>query len=315
MRCPRAILAPLLCASCTFGGLGNYPVETCPSATGATTTVQGVGALGLNADLAFASANGGAPYGAYVSGVGAGTCVQAVGTGGYISPMGCAFFAATPGLSLRQPWVTTMGAGRAVAAVATTAPCTQGQIRFEYDAPSGTLGAPEGSSAGPMGTCDATGASLPSLAPLGDTTALVAWYQTALTTRSDPLQSCEAALAAPLVTAVATVFAGTSTAAVGPPAPLTARSVSIRPPAVVALGSQVIVAAPADDDVGVWALDGNGANSLSASIPGLKGARAVSIASDGAGHLAVVAEIGCSPQSIALSTGTLERGFGPTVVI
>ena len=168
---------------------------------------------------------------------------------------------------------------------------------FEYNGPTGTLDAPQGTLSGPGGTCDTSGASLPSLAPLGDSAALVTWYQTAVTTHEDPLQSCASAAAVPLVAAVATLSPGSASAVLAAPITLTTTSLSVRAPAMLAIGTQVVVAAPSGDDVGIWALDGNATAPPSpTSIPGLAGARAVSVATDGAGHLAVVAEIGCTPE-------------------
>jgi hypothetical protein len=39
------------------------------------------------------------------------------------------------------------------------------------------------------------------------------------------------------------------------------------------------------------------------------------VATDGSGRIAVVAEIGCSPQSIALAVGSLESGFGQATIV
>ncbi|HTB72984.1 MAG TPA: hypothetical protein VK762_07060 [Polyangiaceae bacterium] len=295
----------LICASCSLTGLGNYPIQTCSVPIGARSTIQGVGNLGLNADLTFTSASGAGVVAAYAANVLGGTCVQGVSTGGYLAA-NCAFFGGMLGLAPRQPWAVPMGAGRAVAAVATTAPCTQGQLRFEYDAPGIALD-------GQQPSCDAAGASLPSLAPLGDTVAIMAWYQTSVASRSDPLQSCANAQSAPLLAAV--LSGATSAPTLSTPIPLTTESTSVRPPATLAMGSQIIVAAPNGDDVGVWALDATHLTASPASIPQLAGARAVSIATDGTGDLAVVAEIGCTPQSIALVLGTLQGGFSDAVIV
>ena len=81
-------------------------------------------------------------------------------------------------LSLRQPWVIPLGTNTyAVAAVATTAPCTTGQIDFEYE--TGTAAPIDASPPiDPQGTtCDPMGASLPSLAAIGTSSAIVAWYK------------------------------------------------------------------------------------------------------------------------------------------
>jgi len=81
-------------------------------------------------------------------------------------------------------------------------------------------------------------------------------------------------------------------------------------------GMQVLIAAPSGSDVGVWAI-GSSTTTAPApvTIPGLAGARAVSIAADPEGNLAVVAEIGCQPGSIAMALGTLTGGFKQTATI
>ena len=79
-RLPRPAFALLLvCASCTFTGLGNYAVETCQAPLGQTSTVQVVGGLGVNTDLtfvAYATTSGADAIGAYVSAGRGGTCIQ-----------------------------------------------------------------------------------------------------------------------------------------------------------------------------------------------------------------------------------------------
>ena len=80
--------------------------------------------------------------------------------------------------------------------------------------------------------------------------------------------------------------------------------------------AQVVVAAPHGNDVGVWALDSTlSSQTPSATIPGLAGARAVAVAADSSGKdFAVVAEIGCNPQRIALAVGTLQ-GFSHVTTV
>jgi hypothetical protein len=81
--------------------------------------------------------------------------------------------------------------------------------------------------------------------------------------------------------------------------------------------SQVLVAAPDGDAVSVWALDASLSASSPVSVPGLAGARAVSmaVATDGSGRVALAAEIGCTPQTIALVGGTLSGGFSEAIVV
>ena len=50
-------------------------------------------------------------------------------------------------------------------------------------------------------------------------------------------------------------------------------------------------------------------------VHALARARAVSIAAatDGSSRIAVVAELGCAPQTLAMSVGTMRGGFGPLI--
>ncbi len=220
-----------------------------------------------------------------------------------------------PGTTLnpRQPWAVPMSGGYAVTTVATTAPCTQGQISFEYDPSEGTA------TQGVEPTCESTGASLPSFAALGETstTAIAAWYQTSITTRQDPIQSCSSAKAASLV--VSTVDISKNPAAFSAsPTTLSTSSTSVRPAAMLYVDAiaQVVVAAPHGNDVGVWTLDATlSSKTPTATIPGLAGARGVAVAADNSGKdFAVVAEIGCNPQRIALAVGTL-HGFSHVTTV
>ncbi len=296
-------------SACTFAGLGNYDVETCSAPTGTTVTVQQVtdGA----SDLAFSTAAGATAIAAFADQSSA--CVQGVGRNGYLSGA-CAFFG---GLALapRQPWVVPMGSGYGATAVATTAPCTQGALYFQYSSPtvSGTASVP----------CVAAGASLPSVASLpaqaSTTPAIVAWYETAFSTRSDPIESCAGAQAAPLEVALASVpqQGGTS---LGPPVTLSTQGISVRPPAMAAVAGrpEIVVAAPDGGDVSIWMLDATLTPSAPTTVPALTGARAVSVAvaSDGSGRrIAIAAEIGCAPQSIALVVGTLAEGFRQETIV
>jgi hypothetical protein len=299
----------LASAACTFTGLGNYDVETCATPTGATTTVQQVGAVS-SSDLTFASSNGASPIGAFPSQTGAGSCAQAVDGSGYVESSSCAFFV---GLAPEQPWVIPLGGGHAAAATTTTAPCTNGAIAFQY------IGQSLGSST-PLPTTCGVGAALPSVAPLAadGSTALVTWYDTAYSTRNDPIQSCSGAKPAPLMAAVVT-GATTSDVSLGVPVTLTSAGTSVRAAAIAQVPgqSQVVVAAPDGNDVSVWMLDASLSTGTASTIPGLAGAYAASlaVATDGSGRVAVVAEIGCAPQSIALSVGTVSGGFSQGTVV
>jgi hypothetical protein len=97
------------------------------------------------------------------------------------------------------------------------------------------------------------------------------------------------------------------------------QGISLRPPAMTAIqgASQVLVAAPDGTAVSVWALDGAQSPGSPTSIPGLAGARAVSMAAanDGSDRVAIVAELGCAPQTIALALGSLSGGFGQVTTV
>lgn len=299
-------IVPSALQGCTFAGLGNYDVETCARPTGVSTTVQKVGAVN---DLTFASASGKNVIGAFAADVTGGSCIEAVGATGFLNP-NCSFLTDETSLVPRQPMVVPMSGGYAAALVATTAPCTAGALIYRFNAPN---------IAGKGNTkCEATGAALPSVAALPDgATAVVAWYATSFDSRRDPISSCAGAKAASLEVAVVT-GAATGSPVLGAAITLSPSSTSLRPPAIILLGAQAIVAAPDANDVGVWAIDAGVAGPAALqTIPGLAGARAVALAaaSDGSARIAVVAEIGCSPQSIALAVGTLATGFaGATVV-
>ena len=318
LRARVLFVVPVACAACTFTGLANYDILTCASPTGTTSQAAPIaGGLVQNPDFTFTSSSGANAIAAFVADGNGGLCVQGVRPTGYIGS-GCSFFGGTTiiGMSLapRQPWAVPLGGGYAAAMVATTAPCTGGQIWFEYDAQAIVT-------YGSQGECTMTTptvASLPSLAALnGGTTAIAAWYETSIETRTDPIQSCGSATAAPLV--VATVTVGSingPTTTFGTPVTLTSQSTSIRPPATLLVGSRVVVAAPDGNGVSIWTVDGSTTTAPPpVSVPGLATARAVSIASDGAGNLAIVAEIGCAPQSIELAIGPLAGPFTTTTVV
>ena len=124
MRSELLVLA-LGVSACTFGGLGDYPVETCARPAG-TAPIQEVGDLGSAADLSLTSTRD-QVVAAYAANVNGGACVQAVGARGFLSPS-CSFLASELSTVPRQPSVLPFGAGYAAALVATTAPCTQGRI-------------------------------------------------------------------------------------------------------------------------------------------------------------------------------------------
>lgn len=305
-----APLLALVATACTFTGLGNYDVETCAKPKGFSTTVQKVGAV---TDLGFSSASGKSTIAAFAADVTGGACIEAVGPAGFLNTS-CSFLADEPSLSPHQPMAVPLSGGFAAAIIATTAPCTVGQLEYRFNAPSvagkANVPCPTGS----------PGATLPALAPLSDgSTVIVSWYATSYALRTDPISSCAGAVAAPIKVAIVTSAA--SAPVIGAPIDLGDTGISIRPPAIVAVpgSTQAIVAAPFGNDVSVWSIDtSNVSSNLSpASIPSLAGARAVAvgIASDNSGRIAIAAEIGCNPQSIALSVGTIAGGFSKATVV
>jgi hypothetical protein len=323
MRSHRLWLAalPAISVACTFTGLGNYPIATCPVELGAQTNVANITSENY---LTFSNTTGTDAIGAYVSSNP--TCVAAVESAGNSTPgpiqnpvvPGSCFFAyESLGVTLapQQPYAAPMGGGHVMAVVASTnpsAPCTQGQVWLDY------VASPATDNFGSEPTCSATGSALPAVASLGTNTALAAWYRTSLSSRSDPIGSCITAAAAPLVLYSVNVNTSNPMAFLAASAPLTTTSISVRPPALVVSPTQpgtVLLAAPNGNDVGVWSIDDTLTGSGPVSIPGLAGARAVSMATDGNGNIAVVAEIGCSPQSIVLALGTLSGGFSKTLTV
>ena len=308
MATARVLIAAASLATTACFGFGDYEVDTCATPVGTTTVVQPTGSLGVLDDLTFACLNGVHPIGAFA--LPGSSSVEAVGIDGY-RVSDSTFFSGQQWLP-RQPSVVPVAGGYAAVAIATTSPCTAGQLSFEY-----ASNASPGDAQGPC-LMDGSGAALPSLVPLPDgVSALVGWYETPIASRADPLESCAAAAAAPLVVSV---IGGSATAkpSIGHPIKLTATSTSVRPAAMAPWPGhqQVLVAAPDGASVSIWSVDASLAPGAPESLPGLDGARAVSIAvaTDGSGRIAVAAEIGCTPQSIRLAVGTLNGGWNTSVV-
>ncbi len=305
-RVPSMVIAVFsgFACSCTFTGLGDYPIGTCASPLGTTTMIQAVGSLGAPNDLVFTQVNGQTPFASFTNDVDGAQCVQ--GVGGDLGA-GCDFFDSSAS-SPRQPWITPLGGGSMVAAIATTSPCTQGVLTAQVG--SGTMPLA-------MTACASTGAALPAaVAIAGGSSAIVAWYATSIDSRTDPLQSCTAALAAPLE--IARVQAPSSGAPIiDGVQTLTAASTGVRPPAVTFMPSTslIAVAAPDESAVSVWTVDASDTVQGPIAIASLGGARAVAVGADASGHLAVVAEIGCTPQAIELAIGTIESGFTDAIPI
>jgi hypothetical protein len=292
-------VALLAATGCTVTGLGDYEVPTCDAPVGAVTPVQAVGELPFTPSMS--NSNGAHPVAAYASG----GCVEAVASSGYVQAT-CSLLSGE--LVPQQPWVVSTGSGFAAAAVATTAPCTQGRVSFQSLTSQGL--------SAPLQAQCTTGAALPAVAPAGSgSDVFVAWYETPVDARMDPIQAC--ATASPAALRVSTVTGATTGAqSMGPPLTLTLSSTSVRPPAMTALSDgTILLAAPDGDAVSLFPLGGAMPGGGSVPVRALTKARAVSIATatDGSSKIAVVAEIGCAPQTIAMSVGTLRGGFGPLI--
>ena len=291
-----------LTSGCSMG-FGTYEVLQCAQPSG-TRTIQTVAALSGGADVGFSALGGGSVLACFIASVQGGACVQAITPSGYLK-QGCAFLDGELAKVPRQPAVTALGPGDAAALVQSSAPCTNGMLSFRFAAPGGVVASDL--ACGAAGAT--TGAALPAIAALDEARALVAWYDTPLSSRADPIGSCRDAMPAPLE--VASVSSG-GAAAFSDVVQLTGDGVSLRPPAIVPLAEGVIVVAPSGDDVAVWQLDAALNVVANVHIPALAGARSVAaatIAVNGVDELAVAAEIGCAPQGIRLAVGDLAGGF------
>ncbi|HXU71716.1 MAG TPA: hypothetical protein VN947_20425 [Polyangia bacterium] len=300
----RALLWFTALASGCSMGLGNYEVLTCATPSGAVSTQQ-VTSLGATPDLTLGTASGRGFLAAFVAPVQGGSCVQAVDPGGLVGG-GCLFLARDLAAVPRQPMVASLGPGEAGALVRTTAPCTDGMLAVHYVAPGFDVAVDLAC----HGAGAATGAALPAIAALDATRALVAWYDTPLATRDNPLSSCDGAAGAPLEIAL---VSPTSGAPFPPAVQLASDGISVRPPALVLDPPDgIFVVAPTADSVGIWQLDANLQVTATATIDALAGARAVAAAAttvNGTRTLAIAAEIGCAPQRIAVAVGDLTDGF------
>jgi hypothetical protein len=296
-----AVAAAACGVACSFTGLGNYDVPTCKNPLGNTEGTQQIGQIVGTPQLSFTA--GGSPVAAYFV-LGTGCAQLATNTG----PVGMGTCLLDAAQSPQQPYGASIGTGFVAAGVATTAPCQQGVVMVVPYADS-AVGTPAFSS------CRPNGAALPSVAALADATdAWVAWYETPASTRSSPMDMCQGAQAAPLRLALAS-GANTGSPSLNAPVTLTSGSISVRPPAMALSGSTVVLASPDGEAVSLWTLDGTSAPSSPTSVSALAGARAVAVATDGGTNIAVVAEIGCQPQSIALSLGTVSGGFGAAITV
>ena len=229
---------------------------------------------------------------------GGGKCLYSTPLPGGTGSSACALLTDEPNFEPRHAYARPLSGGTA-ALVIGTSPCTQGELLYRFagsgQAAKATLG------------CAPAGAALPAfaLSGVGDQ-GIGAYYEVPYAQRKEPLSACPSAGPAPL-NVVLIDDAKSSASALGSPQPLVTDATSVRPPSVLSLGNRVLVVSPAGGDVGAWVLEasGGGVQTVSTTtLPGLAGARAVSasLKQDGAGfQLAVVAEIGCTPQKLALA--------------
>jgi len=293
-----------LVAACTFSGMGDYAICAYP----VPSPVEVVGSSASVIDLVLAGGTAAPPVASYVPDLGA--CIEAVDEAtGYVTSNTCSLVSSpSTGLVSHQPYIVNVSGGQGVFITtgSSSGTCPGGALAFANQ----QLTLPLIS-----GACSkASLAALPSYAALpGGANGVAAWYQTSIVDRADSVTSCAGATSAPLVYSVV-ASAADSKAGLGKPAPLATDGTSVRPPAIIPLEATggAALAAPIGAGVGVWTFDSTGqvaSSSPSVTIAGMVGAKAVAMATDGAGRLAVVAEIGCSPQSIAFSVGTSSGGF------
>jgi hypothetical protein len=305
---PTFLVLVACSAACTLTGLGDYATASCEQPTGTTSTTLSVGQV---PSVSISSLNGANPVATFVA---SSECVEMAPAGAVASPT-CSVFSTT--LAPQQPWAIPLPGGTyAAAAVATTAPCTQGQLTFESQTGAGPSSPAQLSCV----TTPGAGAALPALVPLPDGhSVLAAWYETSFDSRSNPLGNCAGAKPVPLRTTVASGADTSNPTLRATPTTLSTGSVSVRPPAMTPLygSSQLLVAAPDGNAVTLWVTSDGTSFGNSLSIPGLENARAVSIASatDNSGRIAIVAELGCAPQTIALALGTVSGGFSTVVTV
>ncbi len=255
-------------------------------------------------DASLTGASGREILGAAVVDRPEGSCILAFrGAGEALAPP-CTF-PPQAGVAPRQPVVRpifaedmTFGA----AFVTASSSCTAGQIAFR-SSKGGALDA----------TCIPGGASAPSFLPYPNGKAVVVTYL-----RRPIGESVRDCADTPAALDIAWIDRPTATSIDPPPRVYAQRlavanSLSRRPPALVPLGDVVILAAPADGAVGVWALraprsDGSGESVVPLMAPqslgALADARSVGIALDaheGDQRIALVAEVGCPPaQRLAM---------------
>jgi hypothetical protein len=267
---------------------------------------------------AFGTAQQPIGIGAYAGG----GCIKGVVNAGLVANGACVLGPSTTqtqSLNPQQPFIAPLGTDYAVVAVATTAPCTGGQL--SYAVASATAGmwtqATCPACPGQMCTGVGGGATLPAVIASPDNTlAIITWYEG--TKPLDPIGDCSGK-AVPGSLRVGAAAASTSPS---PPVAttLSSQSTAVRPAAMATFQNQTLVAAPDGAAASLWAVSGGTPLMVSGptTISGLAGARALSmaVAGDGSGQIAIVAELGCTPMTtIALTLGTVTGPFTAPITV
>jgi hypothetical protein len=342
LRSRRALLAVVgglgaVSGACTLTGLGNYDIKTCSQGQ-ALGAVGGMSPWSGSPTSATIGNAGGFAVASFVDPATRGIAAVPDKPNATVHNGGLLFSAL---LAPVQPYVAANGSGYIGAAIATTAPCTQGQVSVMTVAndmvssttPSGgTMTGPDGGTVETpvpwQETCDLKGAALVAIAPsaLNGDEAFVTWFQRPANPNTfDPISSCTGLQPAPLKldvlhgassSANPTLSGSTSSTSV---VELSTSSVSVRAAGMAVLGmTATLVAAPDGNAVSVWALASDPTPTSNVPAPlkiaGMTNARAASIATNPSGGIAVVAEIGCAPESIALAIGK-SSGFGSVVTV
>ncbi len=247
----------------------------------------------------------------------AGKCMYTVPLpAGAAGTLSCALLAGETNLEPRQPHARPLPGGGTAAVMLKTLQCATGELIYRFAIPGKAAGASLG--------CQAKGAALPAMAVLSnDSQAITAYYEVSyLARKDDPVQGCPVAGPAPLMVALID-GAKTNAVSILPPQALAPDAVSVRRPALITSGGRTLLGSPSGADVGLWLLEpGSGAVTIAAetTIPGLAGARAVSLGArpNGGGlEVAVAAEIGCSPERIALALVPVDAAgkFGAATLV
>jgi hypothetical protein len=243
--------------------------------------------------------------GTYVKGLSGGSaCVgieRLLGSAGEKAWGECGALKGAAELVPRQPTARLIAGAVATAFVA-RAECDTGRVAFT---PKSTLG--------PIKAACGSGAALPGLS-IGSVkypqSAAIAWYEVRSESRTDPVGGCSTAMAAPLrVRRIDNALV--TNASFGEELTLSPGAISVRPPATAILeGSGFLVASPAGGAASAWVVPfAASATPVESPIDAFVGARAVAgaVHANGDGvQIALAAEIGCTPQSLALVVGTLD---------